>query len=111
LREALFLIDPAEEPRLLLVAHGNLANCLLDAGRFAEAEALIADLRPLWEEVGAKTDLLRRCEATLGSVIPSEARELGAGLLSPAVVVCPRALLVCGGYVVKWSGKVLIWRG
>jgi tetratricopeptide (TPR) repeat protein len=59
LREALFLIDPAEEPRLLLVAHGNLANCLLDAGRFAEAEALIADLRPLWEEVGAKTDLLR----------------------------------------------------
>jgi tetratricopeptide (TPR) repeat protein len=56
LREGLFLIDPAEEPRLVVAAHCNLILCLCDGGRYAEARALIEDMRPLWQEFGTRPD-------------------------------------------------------
>lgn len=59
LRRGLFLVDPEEEPRLVVVAHHNLIHCLTDGGRHAEAAALIAEARPLWARLGKRTDLVR----------------------------------------------------
>jgi tetratricopeptide (TPR) repeat protein len=38
LHQALELIDPAQEPRLMLLIHHNLVDCLAVAGRFLEAQ-------------------------------------------------------------------------
>jgi tetratricopeptide (TPR) repeat protein len=46
--EALELIDPEQEPRLLLCAHHNLITYLADAGRFLEAQGRYRDARPLY---------------------------------------------------------------
>ena len=59
LREGLFLVDPAEEPRLVMIAHGNIILCLCDGGRYGEARALLADVRPLWQRFGTPPDLSR----------------------------------------------------
>jgi len=59
LREGLFLVDPAEDPRLVLTAHCNIILCWIDGGRLAEARALIEDLRPVWATYGRQPDLLR----------------------------------------------------
>lgn len=58
-RESLFLLDGAEEPRLLAVSQYNLIGCLHDSGRAQEAAALIPEARKLIEEVGKRSDLLR----------------------------------------------------
>jgi tetratricopeptide (TPR) repeat protein len=58
-REALFLVEPAQEPRLVLIAHGNLILSLSDGGRYAEARALLTDVRPLWQELGTPGDFRR----------------------------------------------------
>lgn len=58
-RESLFLLDGAEEPRLLAVSQYNLIGCLHDSGRAQEASALIPEARKLIEEVGKRSDLLR----------------------------------------------------
>jgi tetratricopeptide (TPR) repeat protein len=59
LRSGLFLIEPSQEPRLVLVAQQNLIHCLNDLGRAAEAKALIDEVRPLWGQVGRRLDLVR----------------------------------------------------
>jgi len=59
LRSGLFLIDPAAEPRLVIVAQQNLVYCLNELGRPAEAWALIEDARPLWHQTGRRHDLVR----------------------------------------------------
>jgi tetratricopeptide (TPR) repeat protein len=59
LRRGLFLVDPQQEPRLVMVAHHNLIHCLTDGGRHAEAAALIAEARPLWARLGGRIDLVR----------------------------------------------------
>lgn len=50
LYQALELIDPAREPRLLLSAWHNLAYGLSESGRFMEAQRLLAKARPLYEK-------------------------------------------------------------
>jgi tetratricopeptide (TPR) repeat protein len=59
LRQGLFLVDPAEDPRLVVVAHSNLILGLVDSGRHAEARSLIETVRPLWQQLGTAPDLLR----------------------------------------------------
>lgn len=50
LYQALDLIDGAREPRLLLVAWHNLINGLAESGRFMEAQKLLAQARPLYQQ-------------------------------------------------------------
>lgn len=58
-RNGLFLIHPADEPRLVVAAHHGLIHCANDNGRYAEARALIQEARPVWDQVGKRLDLLR----------------------------------------------------
>jgi len=60
LRQALGLIDEGEDARLLLCAHHNLASCLVDLGRLEEAEAVLADSRPLYDRHPDFSTRLRR---------------------------------------------------
>ncbi|HSK80904.1 MAG TPA: hypothetical protein VLQ45_30910 [Thermoanaerobaculia bacterium] len=48
LYEALGLIDPEQEPRLLLCAKHNLADYLSSAGSFLEAQKIYRETRPLY---------------------------------------------------------------
>src|SRR4051812_466542 len=48
LRQALELIDPEREPRLLLCARHNLVFYQADLGRFVEAQKLYREARPLY---------------------------------------------------------------
>ncbi|HSF43209.1 MAG TPA: hypothetical protein VLT87_25640 [Thermoanaerobaculia bacterium] len=48
LYEALDLIDPEQEPRLLLCAKHNLADYLSSAGSFLEAQKIYRETRPLY---------------------------------------------------------------
>lgn len=48
LYRALELIDPAQEPRLLLCAQHNLITLLANSGRYLEAQALYRATRPLY---------------------------------------------------------------
>lgn len=48
LYQAIELIDPAQEPRLLLCAWHNLIDGLVDAGRYLEAHRLLSRVRPLY---------------------------------------------------------------
>jgi tetratricopeptide (TPR) repeat protein len=50
LYQALELIDPAREPRLLLVAWHNLIAELAETGRFMEAQKLLVKVRPLYQK-------------------------------------------------------------
>ena len=50
LYQALELIDGAREPRLLLVAWHNLINGLAESERFMEAQKLLAQARPLYQQ-------------------------------------------------------------
>jgi tetratricopeptide (TPR) repeat protein len=58
-RNGLFLIHPANEPRLVLIAHYGLIHCANDNGRYAEARSLIQEARPVWNQVGKQLDLVR----------------------------------------------------
>jgi len=49
LHQALALIDPEQEPRLLLVVRHNLIDCLAISGRFLEAQRALREARPLYE--------------------------------------------------------------
>jgi tetratricopeptide (TPR) repeat protein len=50
LYEALELIDPSREPRLLLVAGHNLIDDLAEAGQFMEAQKMLIKARPLYQQ-------------------------------------------------------------
>jgi tetratricopeptide (TPR) repeat protein len=50
LYEALELIDPGREPRLLLVAWHNLIDDLAEARQFMEAQKLLVKVRPLYQK-------------------------------------------------------------
>jgi tetratricopeptide (TPR) repeat protein len=77
-RNSLFLLDGAEEPRLLVGAQYNLIGCLQESGRAKEAGALIPETRRLMEEVAHRFDLLRlrwlegRIAAALGQLDEAE---------------------------------------
>lgn len=62
LYQAIELIDPAQEPHLLLCAWHNLIDGLVDAGRHLEARRLLSRVRPLYvrfpETVGNRNDWL-----------------------------------------------------
>jgi len=58
-RTSLSLLDALEEPRLAALCHLNLVGCLQDAGRSAEAAALIPETRSRVEQAGKRVDLLR----------------------------------------------------
>lgn len=46
--QAIELVDPEQEPRLLLCARHNLIDDLAEAGRFLEAQKLYRETRPLY---------------------------------------------------------------
>lgn len=50
LHQALELIDPEQEPRLLLCARHNLIDDLAELGRFLEAQGLYRETRPLYRD-------------------------------------------------------------
>ena len=50
LYQALDLIDPDREPRLLLVAWHNLIDALAEGGQFMEAQKLLVKARPLYQK-------------------------------------------------------------
>lgn len=59
LEEARGLIDPLQEPRLVLCVHHSLVWVLTTAGRHAEAETRLPELRRLSQEIGNSLDLVR----------------------------------------------------
>ncbi len=61
LYRALELIDPEQEPRLLLMARHNLADNLAEAGRFMEAQRLFIQARPLYRRFNEPFVHFRRC--------------------------------------------------
>jgi tetratricopeptide (TPR) repeat protein len=100
-RRGLFLIDPEEEPRLMVCAQHNLVFCLHESGRSREARALIANAREVWAGRATRTDLLRlswlesRVERALGRedraeriLIEVRAAFVEEGLAYDAALVC-----------------------
>ncbi|HVR96018.1 MAG TPA: hypothetical protein VMW27_05350, partial [Thermoanaerobaculia bacterium] len=77
-RSSLFLIDGAQEPRLICISQFNLIYCLYDSGRTEEAAALLPDTRQLMERNGQGSDLIRlrwlegKIAATLGHAALAE---------------------------------------
>lgn len=59
LYRALDLIDPAQEPQLLLAAQHNLIDNLADAGRYMEAQRLLIQARPLYRSSDDPGHLIR----------------------------------------------------
>ncbi len=59
LREGVRGIDPRSEPRLVVAAHHNLIVYLIDAGSLSEAVRLLEAIRPLYEEMGDRMNLIR----------------------------------------------------
>jgi tetratricopeptide (TPR) repeat protein len=49
LHQALELIDPVQEPRLILLVRHNLVHCLALSGRFLEAQRASREARPLYQ--------------------------------------------------------------
>lgn len=52
-------IDPVAQPRLYAYARFNLLGCLTQAGRHAEAESLLPEIRGRFAEVAQPLDLVR----------------------------------------------------
>jgi tetratricopeptide (TPR) repeat protein len=59
LREAERLVDPVRDPRLAYCLRHNLLDNLGRAGRYAEAEALLPEVRACCQEAGTGLDALR----------------------------------------------------
>jgi tetratricopeptide (TPR) repeat protein len=59
LRQAFELIDAALEPRLAYSAQTNLVLCLIESGRFLEAQAALSRAHRLQRQSGNELDLLR----------------------------------------------------
>ncbi len=86
LYRALELIDPEQEPRLVLMARHNLADNLADAGRFMEAQRLSIQARPLYRHFNEPLVRHRRCwvEAKI-------ARGLGQTIMAETLLLTARA--------------------
>jgi tetratricopeptide (TPR) repeat protein len=82
--QAIELIDPEQEPRLLLCARHNLIDDLAEAGRFLEAQKLYRDARPLYRSFPDAWSQNRRkwvkgkISYGLGQVEPAESLFLSA---------------------------------
>lgn len=78
-RGSLFLLDGSEDPRLVAVGQFNLINCLHDAGRTAEAAALLPEARQMMKTSGTRSDLvrLRWLEGKIAAVLgpPADAEQ------------------------------------
>lgn len=61
LYQALQLIDPAQEPRILLIAHHNLIDDLTEVGRYMEAQRLLMQARSLYRNFDEPWIRHRRC--------------------------------------------------
>jgi tetratricopeptide (TPR) repeat protein len=59
LTEGLQKVDPAADPRLVIVAQHNLTLYLAEGGRYMEALRLLENARPLYHQVGDQMGLLR----------------------------------------------------
>ncbi len=59
LRQAVQLLDPQREPRVLLAAQHNLTWALTESGRLDEALSLLGEILPLHARSGKPMDLLR----------------------------------------------------
>jgi tetratricopeptide (TPR) repeat protein len=59
LTEGLQKVDPAADPRLVIVAQHNLTLYLAEGGRYCEAVRLLESARPLYYQVGDQMSLLR----------------------------------------------------
>jgi len=59
LREGVALIDPNQDPRLVLVAGHNLVHMLVDGGRYREALARLDETRALHLQLGGRLDHVR----------------------------------------------------
>ncbi len=59
LTEGLRKVDPAADPRLVIVAQHNLTLYLAEGGRYNEAVRLLESARPLYHQIGDQMSLLR----------------------------------------------------
>lgn len=59
LRQGVALIDPDEDPRLVLVAGHNLVHMLADTGRYREARERLDETRALHLQFGGRIDHVR----------------------------------------------------
>ncbi|MEO6191629.1 MAG: hypothetical protein ABIS20_01350 [Thermoanaerobaculia bacterium] len=59
LTEGLEKVDPAADPRLVIVAQHNLTLYLAEGGRYCEAVRLLESARPLYYQIGDQMSLLR----------------------------------------------------
>lgn len=59
LTEGLQKVDPAADPRLVVVAQHNLTLYLAEGGRYTEALRLLDSARPLYYQIGDQMSLLR----------------------------------------------------
>lgn len=59
LRQGVGLIDPDQDPRLVLVAGHNLVHLLVDTGRFREALGRLDETRALHQQLGGQLDFVR----------------------------------------------------
>jgi tetratricopeptide (TPR) repeat protein len=59
LRRGLALIDPEQDPRLLLVAQHNLVLLMVETGRYREALERMEETRALHLQLGGRIDFLR----------------------------------------------------
>ncbi len=84
LTEGLAKVDPASDPRLVIVAQHNLTLFLAEGGRYREALRLLESARPLYYQVGDQMSLLRLrwVEGKIASALGhfNEAEELLRGV-------------------------------
>lgn len=59
LRQGAGLIDPDQDPRLVLVAGHNLVHLLVDTGRYREALGRLDETRALHRQLGGRLDFVR----------------------------------------------------
>jgi tetratricopeptide (TPR) repeat protein len=80
LYQALELIDPAQEPRVLLIVKHNLIDDLTEVGRYMEAQGLLAQARSLYRNFDEPWIRYRRCwiegKIARGLEQPEKAEEL-----------------------------------
>jgi len=110
-REAELLLDPADEPRLFLIARHNQIRCLVDSGHAEQAEMLLEASRSLYRRAGDQWTELglawteARIAAANGELLEAEAgfevlltevleagRQLDGALVSLDLAACRIAL-------------------